>query len=300
VAEILSLCTCSAVHRELYRFDNAIAGRGSQWGKAAGRALRCFALRGQSAFIHQVRKKLGYGLPEDMSCQKFLYRAFKSLDRARTIASEIDNFWGAYYVVKIDLLIAAKDKNIELPDDIPKDRTVPLLGAKDDINALCNIIDGLNQIVSATDRNYDGLKETRTTLGENIIETVFKVFEKEISKVQNWYEDKKLLNTTINLVHLWGNLGRTYLFELKKLEELRNKEKEKYDETKANEIRSTCQQDVQNLIECVETILDKMGSAEAVRDEYVVIKNLFETGRFELDDSKELLEVVKGKPGEHF
>lgn len=294
MAETLSLCTCSAVHRELYRFYNTVANRQVGWEKKAGGALRGFAFRGRSPHIQRVMKKLGLPMIEDMSCPKFLYRAFRHIDLIKDHASGIDGYWGAYLLVLIDLWIALQKAGLEIPDDIPKVKEGVLPKDPKNISTLCTIIDGLKQVVSISAENYDVWEQARTKFGANIVPEVITGFE-AVSKQVNWHKDAQLWSAARNLVHLWYNLEGTYVGELKKLEKVKKENKETYDKDKADKIRSANQLNVLNVVDRIGAIVEKIHTAKRISEDYSVVRNLYEAAKLDLEANEELLKVLETK-----
>ncbi|OHB61293.1 MAG: hypothetical protein A2167_00635 [Planctomycetes bacterium RBG_13_46_10] len=299
MADILSICTCSAVHRELYRFYSTVANRRDGWEKKAGGTLRAFAFRGQSPHIQRVMKKLTFPLIEDMSCPKFLYRAFRHIDTIKDYASVIDGYWGAYLLVLIDLWVASQKANLELPDNIPKVQEVVLFKDPKDIDTLCAIIDGLKQVVSISAKNYDAWERARTKFGANIIPRIITGFENTVSAQANWHENTQLWSTARHLVHLWYNLERTYVGELQELARVKKEEKNAHDD-RVNKIRSAIQVDVCGVADHVGAILKKIADVKPISDDYNAMRNMYDTAVFELDANKKLLDVVNGKPKVRF
>jgi hypothetical protein len=284
VERTLAVCTCNAVHVELRVFDLAVMAKPPNWKSLVGRALRCFALRGRSS-VEKTDELLGY-LQPDMSCPRFLYRAFKSIAHAQDDASEVHDYWGAYYVIGVDLYLALRTSGLGIPDDIPR------LGTRDaadgggdpgvskkqkSIGALCNIIDGLKQIVSATDRSYDDWDQARLFFGPDITTTIFQDFRDTILNQPNWHENAQSLDAARNLVLLWCNLERAYKVKL-------NRENDPGRMRRMKRVHDALEKDLDETIVIVESILDVMHQIEY--NCYYDTKNTFEIHKYDLHEFK--------------
>ena len=213
----LKACECNIAHALLYSFDDAVAKRTGIDGTMATKALRHLLFTGVSDFIERAKERL-HRKKESTSCPRFLYRAWESIHQAQERSSQIDNYWGAYYTVSIELYLRADTDTIVLPERLTRlrlqDRELDTLTGKDRIEILHSITSGLEEIVKTRANDHERWAKVRKTLGGDIVENI-SVCLRQVMKVPNWYHDDKARNSAINLVSIWCGLWRVYSYKLR-------------------------------------------------------------------------------------
>jgi nucleoside phosphorylase len=302
VNNTLSACTCNIVHNELYKFDDAVTDNPPKIDYAVS-ALRCFQLRGKSGYIREIARKLRYeNEEEDMSCPRFLCKVFRSINRVEQLAPQIDNYWGAYLLVGIDLLVAAQNNNYALPNEFAFTNKIKLSLRKSsketDLRNFCNIIDGLQQVLSLSKNTYDCWQDTKKMLGiPMILQAIFERFSDSILRRPDWYSDEQFRKSAFGLVDIWCNLERMYVVKLKQLIDS-NKQQEAY---QANILFD---KEVKGLRGKAASLVQSTKRAGALEDGSFKINRNFEIACFELDTfqkstrlktkSSERLPIYKG------
>ena len=293
VNNTLSACTCNIVHNELYKFDDAVTDNPPKIDYAVS-ALRCFQLRGKSEYIREIAKKLNYeNDEEDMSCPRFLCKVFRSINRVEQLAPQIDNYWGAYLLVGIDMLVAAQNNDYALPNEFAFTNKIKLSLRKSDNEAdlrnLCNIIDGLQQVLSVSKNTYDCWQDAKKMLGiPTIFRTIFERSSDSILTRPNWYNDEQFRKSAFYLVNIWCNLERMYVVKLGNLLNSNNPQ-----EAARTEI--LFKREVEQLRGQVAGLVESIGRAGAIADGSFKINRNFEIACFELNEFKAKFKIELDK-----
>jgi len=286
----LSACTCNFAHGVLFEFEQAIIRRTKNRMRNANRAIRYLLLRGQSDYLKNIKKRL-MREQEDMSCIRFLLRAFLSISEAESHADEIDNYWGAYWVVGVDLWKTAQSENKTLPSSfLLLDRINLALtgGDEDSLQCLCNIIEGLEEGLSLKMPSYGSWQEVKRVLVKDNIGIVFERFCKHVLGKQEWYKNKHFLSGARGLILLWCHLEGIYAPILKN-EGTKRDEKISVFLLFQKEVRN-----LQSLVEKIITAIDELRKIKGMRlisDEmYIAKEGSFKNSLSEIEDVLKALE----------
>ncbi len=214
----LGICCCSIANAAVVSFSKRIV-RASRTNdreeeekllREADGSLKLLLSRGKSIPFQNYVDLLQWD-KEDLSCPRFLHKAWRSLYSAKEFSEDLSQYSGAYLSVAAQLLqVFAKAKKYNIPEEIQYVRNQFVSLQNSNWQNFLGITKSIKEIIYCDQESWKYWFSVRQSLGDNIISDVVGYFD--FANEPRGPQEKEIkLKACIYTILIWIRLAQRYM-----------------------------------------------------------------------------------------